>query len=75
MCPLDIKVHCISDLFVNVVFALPNMRYFNAQQIAMDRKVEETTIENDEDICLEGDRRDGCLHEMHEGSYTMRHSS
>ena len=56
---------------LNVVFALPNTRYFNAKQIATDHKVEEMTIEEAEDISLEGDGRDSCLHEMHEEVHTQ----
>lgn len=42
-----------------------NMRYFNAQQIVLDHRMEEHTIDmtlhDDDEVALEGDMRDSTL--------------
>lgn len=44
MNPHDIKMEDISNVFFDTITGVSTMRYFNAQQIALDHRVEEREI-------------------------------
>ena len=44
MNPHDITMEDISNVFFDTITRVSNMRYFNAQQIVLDRQVEERQI-------------------------------
>lgn len=67
MNPHDTKMEDISNVFFAMTRGVANMRYFKAQQITLNHRVEQEiyhTFHDDDDVHMEGDRRDPALRDL-----------
>lgn len=62
--PHGMKMEWISNVFLDTLPKISNVRYFNAQQTALDHVVDwdiDMTLQDNDKVGLEGDARDSAL--------------